>query len=143
MPVDWLNALAPPVTALEHALHESAFIDTVYVGPRTRDRIDYPAGEVLPESISRSDPNEYTFRLRANLYFSRDRDTEFVDDILHGVADVTEEAMLAFRATDRIGQYVPSSFETYAGELDNTLVVLMSIQFEVTTLVDVADAGST
>jgi len=142
MPVDWLNAIAPPITAVEHALTESQFIETTYVGPTTRDRIAYPAGEVLPENVSRTAPNEYTHTLRANLYFERpDRRVDFVDDILHAVADVTEEAMASLRATECIDQYVPSAFELYAGELDNTLVILISVQFEVTTLVDVSDAG--
>jgi len=141
MSVDWLTPLAAPVTALEHAINESKFIEATYTGPRTRDRIDYPAGEVLPENVSRVGPNEYQASLRANLYFQRERDTEFVDDILHAVADVTEEAMVAFKATECVGQYVPAAFELYAGELDNTLVILMSIQFDVSVLVDVADAG--
>lgn len=143
MTVDWLRALAPPVEALEHALHESAFIESTHTGPRTFDRMDYPVGEVLPQSVTRTQPNQYTHSIRANCYFQRARDTDYIDDILHAVADVTEEGCIALRATDCVSNYVPSNFDAYAGELDNTLVVLISIEFDITTLVDVADAGAT
>jgi len=141
MPIDWLAVRSDPIEAVEHGVRQVDAIDTAYVGPVTRDRLDYPAGEILPQSTTRSDGNEFTHSIYANLYFERGKDMDYIEDVLHPVAWCIDEVLSALADTDSVITYVPSSVEDFAGELDNTLVLLVAIQFEVTTLVDMAETA--
>jgi len=66
----------------------------------------------------------------------RDRDLDYIEDILHPVAGVIEETLSALEATPQTTDYHPSSIQDYAGELDDTKVLLVMIRFEVLTSVD-------
>lgn len=138
--ITWLEVMEKPLRAVEHAAHENDDVfETVMVGPRTWQRIDYPVAEVIPDSVSRSGGHEFTARVRAHLYFERDREYEFVDDVLHPVAGVVTDALDAADATTCIGGAVPSNIDFFAGELDNTAILLVSVEFEIQTLVDLAE----
>jgi hypothetical protein len=141
MAVDWLKIRADPIRAIEHGVAEASAINETHTGPVTYDAMEYPVGEVLPQSTTQSDGNEFTHRIFANLYFERERRQDYVDDILHPVADVIDESLAALSAETSVIRYVPTSIEDYAGELDNTLVLLVSIEFTVTTAVDLADTA--
>jgi hypothetical protein len=141
MSIDWLAVRAEPIRAVEHGVSEVDAIDTTYVGPVTTDRLDYPAGEVLPQSTTRSDGNEFTHTIYANLYFDRGPGMDYVEDVLHPVAWAVVEVLDALAETESVVSYVPQTIEDFAGELDNTLVLLVAIQFEVTTLVDLAETA--
>lgn len=137
--VNWFDVRAPPIRAIEHGVRESGVFNTEYVGPKTWERIDYPVGEVMPQSTSHTGGNEFTHSVFANLYFERSRDTDYVDDVLHPVAAVIEESLAALSNTESVVAYRAQSVEDFAGELDDTLILLVSIEFEVTTLVDLAE----
>lgn len=139
MPIDWLAVRADPIEAVEHGVRQVDALETSHVGPVTYDRMDYPVGEVLPQSTSRTDGNEFTHTIYTNLYFERGRDMDYVEDILHPVAATVAEVLDTLSDTESVVSYIPQTIEDFAGELDNTLVLLVSIQFEITTLVDLRE----
>lgn len=140
MAIDWLRVRSDPIEAIEHGVNENSdLFETIYTGPITEDAMRYPVAEVLPENTSRADGNEFDHQIRVNLYFERGRDMDYVEDILHPVAGVVDECLAALSATPSVVTYVPGLIEDYAGELDNTYILLVSIRFDVTTLVDLAE----
>jgi hypothetical protein len=66
---------------------------------------------------------------------------DYIEDVLHPVAWAVVEVLDALAETESVVSYVPQTIEDFAGELDNTLVLLVAIQFEVTTLVDLAETA--
>lgn len=141
MPIDWLAVRADPIEAVEHGVDATDTFDSIQVGPRTFDRISYPAAEVLPQETTRTSGNDFSHTIFTNLYFERSRDVDYIEDILHAVADVIGETMTALAATESAISFVPAGVEDYAGQLDNTQVLLVSIRWEVTTTVDLAETG--
>jgi hypothetical protein len=139
MAIDWLTVRADPIEAAEHGVEATDTFETLYIGPRTADRISYPAAEVLPQATERTSGNEFQHTLFTNLYFNRSRGLDYIDEVLHVIADVITETLAAFARTETAISYVPASIEDYAGELDDTLVLLVSIRWEVTTTVELAD----
>jgi hypothetical protein len=141
MPIDWLAVRADPIRAIEHGVGEVDAFETTFTGPTDFDRIDYPCAEVLPQSSSNSDGNEWTHRVDVALYFERERGYDYIDDVLHPTAWAIDECLAALAATESVVRYVPNSVEDYAGELDDTAILLVVVQFEVATLVDMADTS--
>jgi len=139
--IDWLTVRAAPIEACEHGVAESDLLESTHTGPRSWDRIDYPVGEVFPQSTGRTDGNEFTHEIYTNLYFERSREYDYVDDVLHVVADVIDRTLSALSGTECVINFFPSSIQDFSGELNNTGILLVSIQWEVSTLVDMADAG--
>lgn len=140
MTVDWLSVRAAPLEAVEHgvAANDDVF-ETTYTGPKTWDRMDYPVAEVMPQDTTRSAGNEFSHTLMTNLYFERGRETDYIDDVLHPVAGVIDDTLSALSDTECVLTYVPTSIEDFAGEVGDSLVILVSITWEVTTLVDLAE----
>jgi len=144
MTLDWLDIRGPPIEACEHGVRENApHFNSVFVGPRTFDRIEYPSAMVLPENTSRTGGNEFTHRVDTVLYFERTRGYDYVDDILHPVAAVISDTLTALRNTECVITYMPAVVEDYAGELDGTSVLMVRVQFEISTVRDVSEAGAT
>lgn len=137
--VDWLDTLSAPVEAIEHGIdatewefrHEST-------GPLSFAEIDYPAAQVLPEELARTNATDYQHSVLANLYFEFDRSTKFVDDILHPVDGVLDESLAALDSVNCITDYHPNRIEFFAGQPNNSLLLAVSIRFFATTLVDPA-----
>jgi hypothetical protein len=135
--VDWLSVRADPIEAVEHGVEaESDLFRSMHTGPRSFDRIDYPLAEVLPEETNRLDATNWSHAVRVNLYFERGRDLDYVEDVLHPVAGVLDSVLTSLGDTECTNNYYPETIEDYAGELDNTKLLLVSIRFRVTTLVD-------
>jgi len=141
MAIDWLNVRLPPIEAVQHGVAATDHFATEYTGPRTFDAIDYPAAQVYPVETSRTDGNIFTHRIEANLVFERTRGYDYLDDVLHPMADVISECMSALANTGTVIAYYPNAIEDFAGELDNTGVVIIRIEFQVTTDVDMAETG--
>jgi hypothetical protein len=140
--VDWLAVRANPIEAVEHGVQESASLfEHVHIGPRSFDRIDYPAAEVLPESTERTDATNWQHTIVTNLYFERGRGLDYVDDILHPTAAVLDNVLAALSELPRVNNYYPASIEDFAGQLDNTQLLLVSIRFQCVTQVDPGDFG--
>lgn len=141
MGLDWLNIRLPPIEAIEHGVAATGFFATEYIGPRTFERVDYPAAQVYPVDTTRSGSNEFTSRVEANLVFERTRGYDYLEDVLHPMADVISECMTALSNEESVVAYYPSTIEDFSGELDNTGVVVVRIEFTVTTLRDFADTA--
>lgn len=142
MSLDWFTVRAPPIDVCEHGVRENSNVfDTIFVGPRTWDRITYPSAMVLPESTTRSGGNDFEHRVDVVMYFERTRDYDYLEDVMHPVASVIRDTLEAARATEEIVSFIPAVVEDYAGEMDNTQVLLVRVQFEFMTLVDVQEAG--
>jgi len=138
--VDWLAVRRRPIEAVEHGVAAAdASFGSSHTGPRTFDRIEYPAAEVLPDETARTDATNWTHTVVTNLYFERSRDMDYVDDVLHPVAGVLDEVLAELGAVECITNYHPEAITDYAGELDNTSVLLVSIRFRATTQIDPAE----
>lgn len=135
--VNWLDIRRKPLEAIEHGISatETPFGET-HTGPVSFDAMDYPVAEILPETTERASGTEWTHRIIVNLFFQRERGLDYVDDILHPVADVLDATLAELGTVDCINNYAPTRIEDYAGELDNTSVLLVSITLEATTLID-------
>lgn len=136
--VDWLAVRADPIEAVEHGAEAASehFRAGPYVGPRTYDGLDYPAIEVLPDSTERTGPTNWTHSIVVNCYFQRSRGLEYVGDVLHPIAAVLDECLDALSDVGCANNYYPESIQDFAGELDNTSVLLVSIRLRVTTSVN-------
>jgi hypothetical protein len=142
MAIDWYDVRAPPIEAVEHGVAVAAddgFLEATATGPRSYDRIDYPFGQVLPEDTRRTDGNEFTHTVSALLFFERGRGVDYLDDVLHPTAAVIDETLAALSSTECVVTYVPTAIEDFAGELDDTQLILVRIEFSITTLVDLAE----
>jgi len=141
MTVDWLSVRLPAIEAIRHGVDAVGGFETEYLGPRTFKRIDYPAAQVYPINTSRSNANEFTHRIEANLIFERTKGYDYLEDVLHPMANTIEECMMALAATDSVVAYYPNEIEDFAGEMDGTGVVIIRVEFTVTTVVDFADTS--
>lgn len=139
--VDWLDVRADPIEAVEHGVEQASehFAAGPYLGPRTFDALDYPTAEVLPDETTRTDPTNWQHSIIVNLYFERQRGLDYVEDVLHPVAAVLDEVTLALSDVDCATDYHPERIQDFAGELDGTGVLLVSITFRIRTLVDPGD----
>ena len=111
------------------------------VGPTSFNEIRYPYAEVLPETTTRQEGNVYAHSVRLNCYFRRDRDTDYLDQ-LAAAMDALSNALAELRDTECVGQFVPTTIEDFAGEFDNTALILISTEIQTTTQVDEADIGT-
>lgn len=139
MAIDWLALRQDVIDAIEHGVVETDRFETTYVGARTFKRIDYPTAQVYPVNTTRSGGNEYTHSVEANLVFERRRSYDYRETVLHPMADTISECMDALAATESVVAYYPTEIEDFAGELDNTGVVIIRIAFEVTSQADFAE----
>ena len=138
--VDWLKVRREPIEAVQHGVGEvDNLFGSVHTGPRSFDRIDYPAAEVLPDETARADAQNWEHSIYVNLYFERTRSLDYIEDVLHPTAAVLDEVLASLSAVGCITNYHPQSIQDFAGELDNTSVLLVSIQFRAQSLIDPAD----
>lgn len=136
--VDWLAIRSDPIEAVEHGVTEASahFEAGPWVGPRTYDRLDYPAVEVLPDETQRVDATDWTHTVVVNLYFERSRDLDYVADILHPTAAILDEVLTALSDVSHVTNYHPESIQDFAGELDGSSVLLVSIRFRAMSQID-------
>jgi hypothetical protein len=134
---DWYDTLTAPVAAAEHGVDATdEFFGSVHDGPLTFDAIDYPAAQVYVESFERSAATDYAMNVSTTLYFEWSRDTEFAEDVVHPLAAVIEETLAAMDDVGCITDYHPARIDFFSGEPASSLVLAVSVQFRVTTLVD-------
>ena len=139
---DWYDILAEPLAAAEHGIAEAdAFFGSVHDGPLNFDRINYPAAQTYLETFERADGTSWTLGVSTTLYFEWSRDTDTRDDVLHPLAAVIQETLAAFATVDCITDYHPARVDFFAGEPQSSLVLAVSVQFRVTTLVDPGEFG--
>ena len=140
---NFVDALADNRIAVIDAVEAGADaideLNTPVVGPTSYDSITYPYAEVLPESIDYQSGNEYAHTVRLNCYFERERDVDYTLQLATAL-DAASEAVTCLSDVDCVVSYRPQLVEDFAGELDNTLLVLISVQLRVTTLVDLAES---
>ena len=139
---DWHDTLAQPLEAAEYGAEEAGdHFGSVHDGPLSFDHIDYPAAQVYLESFERSDPTNWSIAVSTTLYFAWSRDTSTSEDILRPLATVLSETLTAFEAVESITDYHPARIDFFSGEPSNQLVLAVSVQFRVTTLVDPGTFG--
>jgi len=139
---DWTETLERPVAAAEHgvAAVDEHFAST-HDGPLTFDAIDYPAAQVVVDTVERADPTSWQHSIATMLYFEWDRGATTRETIIHRVAAVIEATLTAFRGADCITDYHPSRVDFFSGEPQGSLVLAVSIQFQTRTLVDPGTFG--
>ena len=135
--VDWLQVRQDPIEAVEHGVDASdALFESTHTGPVTFDRIDYPVAEVVPDATERTDGTNWDHSIFVNLYFERDRDLDYVDDVLHPTAEVIEQVLAELSTLPEVTNYYPQTVQDFAGELDNTSLLLVMIRFRCMTAID-------
>jgi hypothetical protein len=134
---DWTEILDRPVAAAEHgvATVEEHFA-TVHDGPLTFDRIDYPAAQVIVDTVERADATTWQHSISTMLYFDWNRESTTRETINTRLGAVTEATLASFAATECITDYHPARFDFFSGEPQGSLVLAVSIQFQTRTLVD-------
>jgi len=138
--VNWLSVRKDPIEAVEHGLATAdATIETGFTGPVNRNAMRYPVGQVLPQSTSRADATNWQHTIVTNLYFERGRELDYVEDILHPTAAVLDNVLAAVSELPRVNNYYPASIEDFAGQLDNTQLLLVSIRFRCVSQIDPGD----
>lgn len=136
---DWHSPLAAPIEAAHHGIQQTDHhFNSIHDGPLTFDRIQYPAAQTYLEGFERAGGSgtEYQVNVSTTLYFEWDRDSTTTEDVLHPVAAVLSETLSAFAGISCIGDYHPSRIDFFSGQPESSLVVAVSIQFRVTTLLD-------
>ena len=126
------------IAVIDAATAGAATVDeltTPSVGPTAYDRIEYPYCQILPEATDDQGGNEWAHTLRINCYFEREREYEYTT-LLATVLDAATAALDAIADIECVVSYRPQLIEDFAGELDNTLLLLISVQLRVTTVVD-------
>lgn len=140
----WYDQREAIIQAIEAGAAEVDELHTPTVGPITYSRADYPYTEILPEASQRDGGNNWDHTVRLNCYFERHRPQETNHEgqqylsQLSVAMDATKEALAKLAAETVVNYYVPRQIEDYAGELDNTSVLLISVQIAVGTAVDLA-----
>lgn len=136
---DWQETLSAPLAAAEHGIEAAdAHFATTHDGPLNFNRIDYPAAQVYLENFERAGGNgtEYTVAVSTTLYFEWGRETSTREDVLHPLAAVMDATLSAFDGVGCITDYHPARIDFFAGEPASSLVLAVSVQFRVRTLVD-------
>lgn len=126
------------IAAVEHG---AATVDELHdpvVGPVSfGDRIDYPYCQVLPESTDRQGGNDWQHTIRLNCIFHRTRDADYLR-FLEVTFDAVAAALAELSTIECVYSYVPTTVEDFAGENDGDLLVMISVELQVGSLVDLA-----
>lgn len=139
---DWYDTLAEPLAAAEHGIAQADdFFGSIHDGPLNFNSIDYPAAQTYLENFERADGVNWTIAVSTTLYFEWSRETDTREDVLHPLAAVMEATLAAFQGVECITDYHPARIDFFAGEPRNALVLAVSIQFRVRTLVDPGEFG--
>lgn len=137
---DWLSVRAEPIEAVEHGIAEaSEHFAATGTGPRSFDRIDYPYAMVLPESTERATTTDWRHRISVMLLFEWSRGMDYVDDVLHPLAAVLDETLSALGDVECITDYHPNSIEDFAGDRNNSLLLMVRVRLECLTQLDPGD----
>jgi len=123
--IDAVEAGAAAVAAFHHP----------EVGPTDYDALDFPYVQVLPENTKDQGGNEFQHQIRVNCYFERDRGDAYTE-YLEAVGEATTNALAEVSDIKCVISYRPTTIEDYAGELNGTLILLVSVQLSIGTLVD-------
>jgi len=135
--VNWYDIRAKPIEAVQHGVNEASdLFNSTHTGPRTFDRIDYPVAEVLPDETARVGSTDWEHSIVVNLYFERSREQDYLEDVLYPTAAVIDHVLASLSDVDCINNYHPESVQDFAGELDNTQLLLVSIRFRATSMID-------
>jgi len=125
--------------AIERGARSVDELPDTNLGPTDFGRIDYPYVQILPESTDFQGGNEWAHTVRLNVIFQRGKRE---DDYLVYMAvafDAIKQAIQELNEVECVVSYLPQSIEDFAGETDGNLLVMFSIQLQVTTLVDLKE----
>ena len=127
--------------AIEAVSHGASRVEELHdpeIGPVTYgNRIDYPYVQVLPETTTQQDGNDWQHTIRLNCIYERDRDSDYLR-FLEVTFDAVREALDELSDVSCVYSYVPATVEDFAGEDDGNLLVMISVQLVVGSLVDLA-----
>jgi len=123
------------IDAVEAGAAAVAAFHAPEVGPTDYDSLDFPYVQVLPENTTDQGGNEFQHQIRLNCYFERDRGDAYTE-YLEAVGTATTNALAEVSDIDCVYSFRPTTIEDYAGELNGTLILLVSVQLSIGTLVD-------
>jgi hypothetical protein len=125
--------------AIEAVSHGASRVEELHdpvVGPVSYgNRIDYPYCQVLPETTTQQSGNDWQHTIRLNCIYERDRDSDYLR-FLEVTFDAVREALEELSEVSCVYSYVPATVEDFAGEDDGNLLVMISVQLVVGSLVD-------
>ena len=129
--------------AIRAVEHGAATVDELHdpvVGPVSfgDGRIDYPYVQVLPESTDQQSGNDWQHTVRLNCIFERTRESDYLR-FLEVTFDAVAAALDALADVSCAYSFVPTTIEDFAGQDDGDMLVMISVQIQVGTLVDLAE----
>lgn len=128
------------IEAIQHGASEVEALHDPVTGPVSfgDGRLDYPYVQVLPESTTQQSGNDWQHTVRLNCIYERDRDSDYLR-FLEVTFEAVERALARLEGVGCVYRYVPATVEDYAGENDGNLLVMISVQIVVGSLVDLAE----
>jgi len=128
------------IAAVEHGASTVDELHDPVVGPVSfgDGRIDYPYVQVLPETTTQQDGNDWQHTIRLNCIFERTRQSDYLT-FLEVTFDAVAAALDALADVSCVYSFIPTTIEDFAGQDDGDLLVMISVQIQVGTLVDLAE----
>ena len=128
------------IRAVEHGASTVDELHDPVVGPVSfgDGRIDYPYVQVLPETTTQQSGNDWQHTIRLNCIFERTRESDYLR-FLEVTFDAVAAALDALADVSCVYSYVPTTIEDFAGQDDGDMLVMISVQIQVGTLVDLAE----
>jgi len=134
------------------ALHDALATETdlfgqPHIGPRDWQAVSYPASQLLASDVVYQGAGEYQHTQFTRLVWRYSSKMEYVADILRPTGRIIEACMAELEATDGVTAYVPAQVEDFAVDIpgaseNNTTAVAISIQWEIQTVVDLAETST-
>ena len=128
------------IRAVEHGASTVDELHDPVVGPVSfgDGRIDYPYVQVLPETTTQQSGNDWQHTIRLNCIFERTRESDYLR-FLEVTFDAVAAALDALADVSCAYSFVPTTIEDFAGQDDGDMLVMISVQIQVGTLVDLAE----
>jgi len=117
--------------AAYNALVNLNFTAATELGPDTFEELDYPYGEIIPDTLTYQGASEYEHTFQTNLYFVRKRHETYLD-ILTAVTDAIAAVATALEGVDCTVTVRPTEIRDYAGEDSGDLMIMVQATWTVT-----------
>lgn len=121
--------------AIEAAVASVDILPSTELGPRDFKRIDYPYAQVLPESSDYQGGTDYDNQIRCNFIFERERadvgDSDPYLTYIDAAMTATKRAVVNCLDQEAVQFAMPTTIEDFAGEVEGSLLVMISVQLTV------------
>jgi len=108
------------------------------LGPTTFDDLRYPYAEVIPQTSAYQGGNEFRHLFATNFYFVKERHEDYLSylRVVHAAMPLLSDAFLGVSDAYSVR---PTEIQDFAGEVDDDLIIMLSVTWQVDTLADSAE----